>query len=234
MGERGARVLIIEDEDRLRGALAAGLRGEGYEVAVAADGLRGFELARTRELNVIICDILLPSMSGFRICARLREEGIVTPILMLTAKEGEWDQAEALDAGADGYLTKPVSFVVLSAHVRALARRASYLASSAPGIVRSDGLVVDFPRGRCARDGVEIKLSRRELVLLGALLRRKGATCAKRELLAEVWGEDFDGDENIVEVYIGYLRRKVDLPFARRSIQTVRGEGYRFVGDEPT
>jgi DNA-binding response OmpR family regulator len=229
--EEPARVLVIEDEDRLRGAIATGLRAEGYEVITASDGLKGFELARVRNVDVIICDILLPSMNGFRICERLRSEEIWTPILMLTAKEGEWDEAEALDAGADGYLTKPVSFVVLSAHVRALTRRAARLAARSALYLQVDGLVFDLQHGRCQRDGTDIVLSRRELGLLTALLSPPGVIRSKKELLVDVWGDSFDGDRNIVEVYVGYLRRKIDAPFGRRSIETVRGEGYRFAVD---
>ena len=222
------RVLLIEDEERLREALSRGLRAEGHRVLGAGDGEKGLRLALDPSLDVIVCDILLPKLNGFQLCAQLRERGIWTPILMLTAKDGEWDEAEALDAGADGYLTKPFSYVVLGAHLRALARRAPSGAPSEAGIVAAGGLRLDYRAGRCQRGDVAIPLSRRELALLGVLVARAGQTVSKAELLAEVWGEDFNGDPNLVEVYIGYLRRKIDTPFGCRTIDTVRGAGYRF------
>ena len=224
------RVLLIEDETRLREALARGLRAEGHQVFTSGDGADGLRLASEHALDVIVCDILLPTMNGFRICKQLRAAGVSTPILMLTAKDGEWDEAEALDSGADGYLTKPFSYVVLRAHLRALARRAA--SGGRDGSLLEVGDVrLDHRVGRCTRAGQEVTLSRREQSLLGALLARSGATVAKEELLHLVWGEAFEGDPNIVEVYIGYLRRKLDLPFGTRSIETVRGAGYRWVSE---
>ncbi len=225
------RVLLIEDEDRLRTALEAGLRAEGHQVLGAADGARGLELAADPRLDVIVCDILLPKLNGFQVCRRLREQGVWTPILMLTAKDGEWDEAEALDAGADGYLSKPFSYVVLGAHLRALARRAPSGSPGESSVVQAGSLRLDFRAGRCQRGGEEVELSRRELALLGALVSRQDEVCSKKDLLTEVWGPDFDGDENIVEVYVGYLRRKIDQRFSCRSIETVRGTGYRFRSD---
>jgi len=226
------RLLLIEDEDRLRHALATGLRSEGHRVSTASDGAMGLRRARDPRLDVIVCDILLPKLNGFKICQTLRQEGLWTPVLMLTAKDGEWDQAEALDAGADGYLTKPFSYVVLSAHLRALARRAPSGSPSEAGTVQSGSLRMDFRSGQCFRGEKEIRLSRREMALLAALVARQGEACSKEELVKAVWGPDFDGDDNIVEVYVGYLRRKVDQPFGCGSIETVRGAGYRFVADE--
>jgi two-component system OmpR family response regulator len=222
-------VLLIEDEERLREALGRGLRAEGHRVLAAGDGEKGFRLALDPSLDVIVCDLLLPKLNGFQICKRLREAGVWTPILMLTAKDGEWDEAEALDAGADDYLTKPFSFVVLGAHLRALARRAPSGAPSEAGVVQAGALRLDYRAGHCQRGEVTIPLSRRELAVLGVLVARAGRVVTKAELLAEVWGEDFTGDPNLVEVYVGYLRRKIDVPFGCKTIETVRGAGYRFV-----
>ena len=222
-------VLLIEDEERLRDALARGLRAEGHRVVAAGDGESGLRLASDPSLDVIVCDIILPRLNGFQICQRLRKAQIWTPILMLTAKDGEWDEAEALDAGADGYLTKPFSYVVLGAHLRALARRAPSDPPTEAGVVRSGSLRLDYRLGRCYRGETPIALSRRELSLLGALVRHAGRVVSKSELLDEVWGKGFEGDPNLVEVYIGYLRRKIDAPFASASIETVRGAGYRFL-----
>jgi len=223
------RVLLIEDEDRLRDALSRGLRAEGHRVLAAADGEKGLRLAADPSLDVIVCDILVPKVNGFQICKQVRAQGIWTPILVLTAKDGEWDEAEALDAGADGYLTKPFSYVVLGAHLRALARRAPSGAPSEAGVVRAGDLQLDYRVGRCRRGDQDIDLSRRETTLLGALMARAGTVISKEELLREVWGAEFNGDPNIVEVYVGYLRRKIDAPFEAHSIETVRGLGYRFV-----
>lgn len=223
------RILLVEDEDRLREALARGLRSEGHEVIGAHDGEVGLRLASEREFDVIVCDILVPKINGFQLCQQLRAKGLRTPILVLTAKDGEWDQAEALDAGADDYLTKPFSFVVLSAHLRALVRRAGAAGGEGVATLHVGDVRLDFRSGVCTVAGNAVELSRREQALLGALLARPGEVVGKGELLREVWGEEFDGDPNIVEVYIGYLRRKVDQPFGRRSIETVRGVGYRLV-----
>lgn len=227
------RILLIEDEDRLREALCRGLRAEGHHVLAARDGGDGLRLASERSLDVIVCDILIPKVNGFQICKQLRQQAIWTPILMLTAKDGEWDEAEALDAGADGYLTKPFSYVVLGAHLRALARRGESASSAGSTVLRAGDLRLDYRAGGCSRGDEEIDLSRREQALLGALLSRPGEVLSKEELLRQVWGPEFNGDPNIVEVYVGYLRRKIDAPFGRRSIETLRGLGYRLVADEP-
>jgi two-component system, OmpR family, response regulator len=227
---RRLRLLLIEDEDGLREALRRGLRAEGHEVYATGDGGEGLRLAEAHTLDVIVCDILLPTLNGFRICRKLREDGITTPILMLTAKDGEWDQAEALEGGADAYLTKPFSFVVLRAHLHALDRRGS-AGRGDPNVLEVGDVSLDHRLGRCTRAGQVIELSRREHALLCALLVRAGETVSKEELLRDVWGDGFDGDPNIVEVYIGYLRRKLDTPFERHSIETYRGAGYRWSSD---
>jgi len=219
------RVLVIEDEVHLGEVLQRGLQAEGFDVELSHDGLDGLWRARERRYAAIVLDLLLPGMNGFEVCRTLREEGVGTPILMLTAKRGEYDEAEALDTGADDFLSKPFSFVVLVARLRALARRG---ASRPPTLVSGD-LVVD-PAGRtCHRGDAAVPLTPRELALLTALLRRDGDVAPKHDLLHEVWGDDFDGDANVVEVYVGYLRRKIDAPFGRNTLQTVRGAGYRVV-----
>lgn len=225
------RILIIEDEGHLREALCAGLRQEGHDAVGAATGTAGFQLAREDSFDVIVCDILLPGVNGFQICRRLRELAIWTPILMLTAKDGEWDEAEALDAGADDYLTKPFSYVVLQAHLRALARRGSRTLNSGSDVLRVGDLVLDRRAHRCTRGKHEIELSRREFDMLAALMAHPGTAMEKGDLMKKVWGPEFNGDPNIVEVYIGYLRKKVDSPFDRRDIETVRGLGYRLSAD---
>jgi DNA-binding response OmpR family regulator len=222
------RVLVVEDEVHLGETIGRGLRAEGFDVELVHDGLDGLWRARERPYAVIVLDILLPGMNGFEVCRTLRRDGVWTPILVLTAKTGEYDEAEALDIGADDFLSKPFSFVVLVARLRALVRRG---AAPRPPVLSAGDLVVDPVTRACTRDGTAIDLTPRELALIAALLRRTGEVVPKTELLREVWGDDFDGDANVVEVYVGYLRRKVDVPFGRRTLQTVRGAGYRLVPD---
>lgn len=218
------RILAVEDEGRLAAAIKRGLEAEGFGVDVAADGEEGLWLARERPYDAIILDILLPKMSGYKVCGVLREEGNWTPILMLSAKTGEWDEAEALDTGADDFLSKPFSFVVLVAHLRALLRRGR---RERPPVLRAGDLVLDPAAHTCRRGEVEVVLTPREFALLEYLLHHAGVVVSKPELLDHVWDVDFEGDDNIVEVYVGYLRRKVDRPFGRSAIETVRGVGYR-------
>ena len=218
------RVLLIEDEAALADGVARGLKAEGFEVEVAYDGLSGLARAREDDIDAIVLDIMLPGLNGYRVCRTLREEGVGTPILMLTAKSGEYEEAEALDTGADDFLSKPFSFVVLVARIRALLRRSAD--GRAQPLVIGD-LMLDPLARTCNRDGVDIALTTREYELLEALMRKPGQVVAKQELLERVWGEDFEGDPNVVEVYVGYLRRKIDRPFDRNDIETVRGVGYR-------
>jgi DNA-binding response OmpR family regulator len=217
------RVLVVEDEKRLAATLKRGLSAEGFAVDVALDGPQGLWMAREHAYDAVVLDIMLPGMNGYKICGTLREEGRWMPILMLTAKDGEYDEAEALDTGADDFLSKPFSFVVLVARLRALVRRGI---RPRPSVVAAGDLRLD-PAGRsCTRDGVDIALTPREFSLLEYLLRRAGEVVSKTEILEHVWDYDFDGDPNIVEVYVGYLRRKIDLPFDRHALETVRGAGY--------
>ena len=218
------RVLVVEDEASIADALAIGLRAEGFDVDIADNGTDGLWRARETSYAAIILDILLPGMNGFKVCRTLRDEGVWTPILMLTAKDGEWDEAEALDTGADDFLSKPFSFVVLLARLRALFRRG---APPRPAVLEVGPLRLDPGTRRAEREGQSIKLTAREFALLEYLMRRDGNVASKREILDHVWGMDFAGDPNVVEVYIGYLRRKIDQPFDGQLIRTVRGAGYR-------
>ena len=218
------RALVVEDEQRLAAGLRNGLEAEGFAVDVALDGTDGLWMAREHPYDAIVLDIMLPGVNGYRICETLRREGIWTPILMLTAKGGEWDEVEALDTGADDYLTKPFSYAVLVARLRALLRRG---APQRPVVLQAGDLRLDPSARRVWRGEVEVELTPRELALLEFLLRRRGEVVSKREILEHVWDYDFEGDPNIVEVYVRRLRNKLDRPFERDTIQTIRGAGYR-------
>ena len=218
------RILVVEDEQRLATAIKHGLEAEGFVVDAVHDGLDGLWRAREGRYAAVVLDILLPGMNGYKICRTLRAEDNWVPILMLTAKDGEYDEAEGLDLGADDYLRKPFSLVVLAARLRNLMRRGQ----AQPSLVLTVGdLSLDPGTRRCLRGDAGIELTPRELAVLHALMSRAPEVVPKQELLHEVWGFDFDGDPNIVEVYIGYLRRKIDRPFGARSIRTVRGVGYQ-------
>jgi two-component system OmpR family response regulator len=217
-------VLVVEDEVALAEGIARGLGSEGFEVTVVHDGREGYERALDGTFDLMVLDIMLPSMNGYKVCRSLREAEVWTPILMLTAKDGEYDEAEALDTGADDFLSKPFSFVVLVARLKALARRRTD--HNLQPLELGD-LTLDIISRSCRRGDVDIPLSPREFALLEALLRHAGEVISKQELLERVWGEDFEGDPNVVEVYVGYLRRKIDRPFDRADLETVRGEGYR-------
>lgn len=222
------RLLVVEDETKLASYLKRGLEADGHAVDIASDGEEGLWYARNQPYDVIVLDILLPRLNGFQVCATLREEANWTPILMLTAKDGELDIAEALDSGADDYLTKPFSFVVLSARIRALARRG---APARPAVLEVGDLRLDPATHAVERDGTEITLTAKEFSLLEYLMRHPGEPASKSDILNAVWDWDFEGDPNVVEVYIGYLRRKIDRPFDRNSIETIRGVGYRLRAD---
>jgi len=222
------RVLVVEDESRLADGLRAGLVADGFAVDVARTGTDGLWLAREEPFDAIVLDLMLPGINGYRVCQLLRAEGIWTPILILTAKDGEWDEVEGLDTGADDYLTKPFSHAVLVARLRALLRRG---ARERPAMLAAGDLRLDPASRRAWRGDTELALTARELSLLEFLLRRSGDVVSKREILAHVWDFDFDGDPNIVEVYVRHLRDKLDRPFGRAAIETLRGVGYRLAAD---
>jgi DNA-binding response OmpR family regulator len=222
------RVLVVEDEQRLARALQRGLVAEGYAVDLAHNGEDGLHLAREGAYDALVLDVMLPRLSGYRVCQALRAEGNWVPVLMLSAKDGEHDQADGLDLGADDYLTKPFSYIVLLARLRALVRRG---APQRPAVLAAGDLSLDPAQRRVHRAGTEVALTPREFAVLEHLLRHPGEVVSKSELLTNVWDTNYDGDPNVVEVYIGYLRRKVDLPFGRHAIETVRGAGYRLATD---
>ncbi|WP_326796950.1 response regulator transcription factor [Streptomyces sp. NBC_01808] len=220
------RLLIVEDERRLATSLARGLAAEGFAVDVVHDGVEGLHRATETDYDLIVLDIMLPGLNGYRVCAALRAAGDETPILMLTAKDGEYDEAEGLDTGADDYLTKPFSYVVLLARVRALLRRRGRTAAP---VLRVGALAVDPAARRVHVGDTEVTLTTKEFAVLEVLAQRAGEVVAKSEILDHVWDFAYDGDPNIVEVYVSALRRKLGA----RTIQTVRGAGYRLADPDP-
>jgi DNA-binding response OmpR family regulator len=223
------RVLVVEDDRRLAELLARGLTAEGFAVDVEHDGRDGLWRAREHDYEVIVLDVMLPSLNGYRVCSELRAAEVWTPILMLTAKDGELDEAEGLDTGADDYLTKPFSYVVLVARLRALVRRG---APARPAVLRADDLELDPTARTCRRGDVAIPLTAKEFAVLEFLLRRVDQVVTKSEIIGGVWDSAADPEPNLVEVYVSTLRRKVDTPFRRKSIATVRGIGYRLLSHE--
>ena len=222
------RVLVVEDEKRLAAGLKNGLEAEGFATDVALTGTDGLWMARENPYDAIVLDIMLPGVNGYAVCSTLREEGNWTPILMLTAMDDELDEAEALDLGADDFLTKPFSYVVLVARLRALLRRG---APERPTVLEAGDLRFDPGSKQVWRSDNQVALTAREMSLLEFLMRRRGEVVSKRDILEHVWDYDFEGDPNIVEVYVGHLRNKLDRPFRRNSIQTERGAGYRLAAD---
>jgi DNA-binding response OmpR family regulator len=222
------RVLVVEDERSLAEGLRKGLEAEGFATDVAHDGIDGVHMAREHAYDAIVLDIMLPGMNGYRVCGALREADVWTPILMLTAKDGEYDEAEALDTGADDYVTKPFSYVALVARLRALIRRGS---AERPSVLEAGDLRFDPGARRTWRGETEVSLTAREASLLEFLLHRSGEVVSKTEILDHVWDDRFDGDLNIVEVYVRHLRNKLDRPFGRGAIETIRGAGYRLAAD---
>lgn len=222
------RVLLVEDETVLAQTLAAGLQADGFAVDVAGDGTDGLHLAQTTTYDAIVLDIMLPGLSGYEVVRRLRAANVWTPVLMLTAKDGEYDEADALDLGADDYLTKPFSYVVLLAHLRAVIRRGS---PERPAALTAGDLFLDPATRSCRRGATDIELTPREFAVLEYLMRRRDEVVSKTDIMGHVWDSFYDGDPNIVEVYVGYLRRKIDAPFGRHCIDTVRGAGYRLRDD---
>jgi two-component system OmpR family response regulator len=218
------RVLLVEDERPLAEMVRRGLAREGHAVDMAHDGPAGLEAALAGAHDVVILDIMLPGLSGYRILQRLRAAGVWTPVLMLTAKDGEYDEADAFDLGADDYLTKPFSFVVLLARLRALQRRAG---DARPSVLTVGDLKLDPARHRVFRGDTEVTLTPREFGVLEHLMRHAGEVVTKTDILRAVWDAHYEGEVNVVEVYVGYVRRKIDAPFGTASIETLRGVGYR-------
>ncbi|ACV22397.1 Mycobacterial persistence regulator A [Slackia heliotrinireducens] len=217
------RVLIVEDDPNIAEYLRKSLESEGFTTDVAYDGPTGFDMALANPYDAITLDIILPGKNGYTVCKELRDSGVTTPILMLTAKDGEYDEADAFDTGADDFLRKPFSLVVLLARLRALVRRGGVAKGS---VLKASDLMLDTRTKRVTRAGREIELTPREFALLELLLMNAGNALPKQLLLERVWGYAILADENVVEVYISYLRRKVDAPFDKKLIRTVRGVGY--------
>lgn len=217
------RVLIVEDEELIARSIRDSLMAEGYAVDRAANGTEGLWMGSEQTYDAILLDIMLPGMNGFVVCQQLRDRGVTTPIMMISAKAGEFDQAEGLDTGADDYLTKPFSLVVLNARLRALLRRGP---ADRPAVLQTGSLRLDPARRTVDRDGTPIELTPREFALLQYLMHHAGRPVRKRELIEQVWGDD-DLEPNVLQVYIGYLRRKIDEPFGSETIETIRGVGYR-------
>lgn len=222
------RVLVVEDNASLADAVQRGLTGEGFVVDVSVDGIDGLWRAREFEYDAIVLDVMLPGLNGFEVCRSLRSEGIDTPILMLTAKDGELDEAEGLDTGADDFITKPFSFVVLVARLRAAMRRRG---GAAPVVLASGDLRLDPREGRAWRGDQLLDVTARELAILEYFMTRAGEVVSKTDVLNHVWDFAYDGSPNIVEVYVSSLRKKIDAPFGRSAIETVRGAGYRLARD---
>ena len=220
------RILVVEDNPAMLDAIERGLIAEGFDVDTATDGLDGIWRAREFPYDAIVLDIMLPGMNGYEICRTIRAEKIVTPVLMLTAKDGDYDIAEGLDLGADDYLTKPFSFVVLVARLRAVLRRATPTADST---LHVGDLSVDTTTRRCCLGGETIELTPREYSLLETLAKRAGEPLTRNHLRDLVWGADYEGASNVVDVYVGYLRKKLSDDHHENLIETVRGVGYRLV-----
>ena len=218
------RLLLVEDERPLAEALEQALRADGWVVDQACDGRDGVRMAVAAPYDVVVLDIMLPGLNGYDVLKHLRARKVWSPVLMLSAKDGEFDQTDAFELGADDYVTKPFSTPVLLARVQALARRG---APERPVALTVGGLTLDPTTRRVTRAGREIQLTAREYSLLHHLMRRAGQVQSKAEILENVWDSDYPGADNVVEVYIGYLRRKIDAPFASKSLETVRGMGYR-------
>ncbi|TXI61178.1 response regulator transcription factor [Mycolicibacterium mageritense] len=223
------RVLIVDDEPRLLAMLSVGLRAEGAVVVTADNGVDGLHHAVEEDFDVIVLDIMLPGMSGYEVLRTLRAKHVWTPVLMLTAKDGELDETDAFDLGADDYLTKPFSFNVLMARLRALQRRG---APARPAVMSAGGLVLDPARKTVTRDGTLIELTAKEFCLLEFLMRNKDTVVTKTDILRNVWDSHYSGPANVVEVYVRYVRLKIDVPFGTNTIATVRGVGYRLESED--
>jgi two-component system, OmpR family, response regulator len=217
------RILLVDDEERFATAVRQGLEAEGLAVDLAHDGNEGLWMARSNDYDAIVLDILLPGLNGYRICAELRDGGNWTPILMLTALDEDLDEAEALDTGADDYLSKPFSFVVLVARLRALLRRG---ATPRPAVLQVGDLRLDPAAHRCWRAGQEVELTTKQFALLECFMRYPGQVLSKTALREHVWDYAFADSSNIIEVYVGQLRKKLGVA----RIETIRSAGYRLVG----
>ena len=217
------RILVIEDETNIAEYVRTSLEAEGFVVDVAHDGNTGLELALSENYDAITLDIMLPGMNGYDVCKAIRAADIRTPVLMLTAKDGEYDEADAFDIGADDFLRKPFSLVVLVARLHALMRRGS---KDRSGSLSVGDLKLDPATKKVERAGKPIELTLREFALLEYLMHNQNIALSKAQILSHVWGRDFAADENVVEVYIGYLRKKIDAPFDMPLIHTLRGMGY--------
>jgi two-component system OmpR family response regulator len=222
------RVLLVEDERPLARAIQRGLEAEGLLTDIEYDGRAGADAGLTGGYDAIVLDIMLPGLNGYDVCKRLRAANIWTPVLMLSAKDGDYDQVDAFDLGADDYLIKPFSFPVLVARLRSLIRRGGV---ERPPVLTAGDLHLDPATRAVGRGSSVVELTPREYGLLHYLMRNKGMVVSKLDILQNVWDSHHEGAENVVEVYVGYLRRKVDTPFGRNAIQTVRGAGYRVAGD---
>jgi two-component system OmpR family response regulator len=222
------RVLLVEDEVLLAETIRQGLQAAGFVVDVAHDGVDGLWAATENRYDVVVLDVMLPGMHGYGVLQQIRERQNWVPVIMLTAKDGDYDQTDAFDLGADDYLTKPFSFPVLVAHLRALIRRG---APDRPVTLAVGSLTLNPSTRQVTRDGEVISLTAREFALLDYLMRRPGDVLSKAQILDNVWESDFRGGGNVVEVYIGYLRRKIDEPFGLNTLWTVRGMGYRLSAD---
>ncbi|GAB7072063.1 response regulator transcription factor [Mycobacterium hodleri] len=223
------KVLIVEDEPRFAAILSKGLRAEGFVVVHADNGVDGLWQATENFFDVIVLDIMLPGLNGYEVLRRLRAAQVWTPVLMLTAKDGDYDQTDAFDLGADDYLSKPVAFIVLLARLRALVRRG---APQRPVVLTAGSLALDPARRVVTRGATPIELTPREYGVLEYLMRHKDTVVTKQDMLQHVWDAHYSGPDNVVEVYVGYLRRKIDAPFGAHTIQTVRGAGYRLDSGE--
>ncbi|WP_153503176.1 response regulator transcription factor [Cumulibacter manganitolerans] len=222
------RILLVEDEKPLAESIKRGLASHGIVVQIEHDGQSGLWAAREGGFDAIVLDIMLPRLNGYNVLRTLRQEENWTPVLMLTAKDGVYDQTDAFELGADDYLTKPFSLVLLAARLRALSRRGR---TTAPTALECGTLSLDPQKRIVSRGGADIVLTAREFSLLEYLIRNQGQVRSKHEILQNVWDAAYEGPENVVEVYVGYLRKKIDVPFGLKTLQTVRGMGYRLLAD---
>src|SRR5258705_13564909 len=224
------RILVVEDELKMAGLLKRGLEEEGYAVDVAATGSDAIWAATENPYDAILLDLMLPDMNGFEVCRRLRARGRWAPVLMLTARTAVADRVAGLDAGADDYMTKPFAFSELLARLRALIRRGI---GERPAVLRSRDLALDPASHRVSRGDVSIELTAKELALLEYFMRRPGEVLTRSRIIDHVWDFGYDGDSNVVDVYVRYLREKIDRPFHCDTIETVRGSGYRLRDELP-